>query len=431
MSQVTESKYPITFRGEDAQILGQHLRQHNSVALIGMKRVGIGNFLRFFLNHSAISSTYIQNGQHVFVVVDLNNLVEKTLYAFWMLTLKRIVDVIETSQLSDEIKEQSRATFTQSIQLGDSFFTLESVHKLIKLLTLQDIFITVFFLRFDRLQDVITPEFFANIQGLREVGNHLSYVFTSYRSLYEIVPTVFTRSSLSGFCEEMYLKPAANKDMKIILSSFQERYGLELLPNTVDKILKLAGGHVQYLHLILIKLKNEQLNASILESEKSLQDVLDLDEEIRFLSEELFASLSPTEQEVLMEVTQEPATANQLLQAKYLWDTGLLPTPHSSSVFSPLFQSYLHEVTKIKQQRTHDFTKKEHLLFTLLQTHETELVEREMIIEQVWPDEIEFGVSDWSIDRLVSRVRSKLKAQNSEYKIVTVITRGYKLVKKN
>ncbi|MBI2599147.1 helix-turn-helix domain-containing protein, partial [Candidatus Curtissbacteria bacterium] len=52
---------------------------------------------------------------------------------------------------------------------------------------------------------------------------------------------------------------------------------------------------------------------------------------------------------------------------------------------------------------------------------------REEIIEHVWPEVEELGVSDWTIDRLVARLRMKLKNQKSKYQIVTVKTRGYKL----
>jgi len=47
----------------------------------------------------------------------------------------------------------------------------------------------------------------------------------------------------------------------------------------------------------------------------------------------------------------------------------------------------------------------------------------------VWPEVEGLGVSDWAIDRLVARVRSKLKKQKSKVRIVTVKTRGYKLIK--
>ena len=59
------------------------------------------------------------------------------------------------------------------------------------------------------------------------------------------------------------------------------------------------------------------------------------------------------------------------------------------------------------------------------------MCEREDFIDAVWPEYAEAGVSDWAIDRLVARVRNKLKTQEIDYEIQTIITRVYKLVKKS
>jgi hypothetical protein len=423
VNQVIEANYPISFREQDAASLGMRIRQHTSVSLIGMKRVGISNFLRFFLTHPQVVETHIGHGKQTFILIDLNNLVEKTLYAFWMLLLKRLLDTIEAGDFSEKITSQSRSTFTQSIQLRDFFFTLEAVRKLLDLIVQEGHYVTLFLLRFDRLQDVITPEFFANIQGLRDTAKHLSYVFTSFRPLHELVPEVFTRPALSGFLDEIYLQPADQKDMQVILSTFEKRYDTQLSPTVVKDLLDLTGGHVQYLQLSLLRIKENPHTES--------QTLLAQDEQLKFLSEELLSSLNKTEQEVLMNINAGARlSAQEIQQAKYLWDTGMVEDGKQPRIFSPLFASYLREVAKTHHKSDQDFTKKEHSLFTLLQAHEGELVERETIVSAVWPDEEEFGISDWSIDRLVSRVRVKLRAQGGAYKIQTVITRGYKLVRK-
>src|SRR5471030_673627 len=85
-----EASYPMTFREDDAKALGTYLKHHDSVVMIGMKRVGINNFLRFFLHHHDVPKTYINNGiPHVFIPVDLNDLVEREIFPFWTLVLKR------------------------------------------------------------------------------------------------------------------------------------------------------------------------------------------------------------------------------------------------------------------------------------------------------------------------------------------------------
>src|SRR5579864_7260376 len=111
-TSVIESHYPITFRENEAKQLGLHLKHRHCVNLIGMKRVGISNFLRFFLYHKDIPGTYIgDNNNHLFIPVDLNDLVEREIYPFWTLTLKRIVDASEKSNLPQEVKNKINNLF--------------------------------------------------------------------------------------------------------------------------------------------------------------------------------------------------------------------------------------------------------------------------------------------------------------------------------
>ena len=428
MHTVIESRYPITFRQEDAITLGNHIRHHHSVVLIGMKRVGISNFLRFFLHHPDVCAHYIHpegTTTHLFVYIDLNNLVERTARAFWTLTLKRIVDVIHTSDSAESIKAESQKLFTQAIQLNNTFFVLDSVQKLLRQCSEAGMYTTLFFVRFDRLQEVITPEFFANIQAVKDEALRLSFVFTSYRPLHELVPDVFTRSALSVFTQEMYLKPASDADMKSILSTFLERYDLMLSSWAQQELLHLSGGHVQYLHLALISMRTRGLPSTADE----LLTQLSQDEELRFLSEELWSSLRSDEQEVVLSTLQKKSTQEL---PKYLSETGIaLQQKHELHFFNQLFELFIqkHQDTeKEVDTNKHELSRKEHLLFSLLNASLGELVERDRIIEVVWADEAELGVSDWAVDRLVARLRAKLRERRSEFRILTVITRGYKLV---
>lgn len=390
-----------------------------------MKRVGISNFLRFFLNHEQVKQTYIGKDaeKQVFVAIDLNNLVERTSLAFWMLTLKRIVDMIESSALNEELQQKSQSLFNQAIQLSDTFFTLDAVQKILRALHEHGLYTTLFFIRFDRLQEMISPEFFANILAVKEESIGVSYVFTSYRSLHELAPGVLTRSELSVFSQEMYLKPADDADMRVILSTFTKRYDLKLSDDLKAQLLQLAGGHVQYLHLALIFIRQNHLTGN------TLTTALLNDEETQYLTEELWSSLTVEEQAALLQARQ----GEKRTLPHYLTDTGFIH-PDSHQVLNPLFAQQLSRIEtqpEMVELPSTEFSRKEHLLFTLLQQHLGELVERDHIIQAVWPDESELGVSDWAIDRLIARLRSKLKTVAPEYKIQTVITRGYKLLRES
>lgn len=427
-----ETAYPISFHEKEARELGQQLKNRHSVVLIGMKRVGISNFLRFFLYHKDIAKTYIGDGKkHLFISVDLNDLVEREIPAFWTLTLKRIVDAVEKEKIPVHVKEDIEALFMDSIQSQDLLITIDSVRRSLIMLAEQDIEPTIFFVLFDRMQDAITAEFFANLQGVKDaVHGRVSYVFTSFRTLDVVSPTVFTRPSLIVFSHDLYIHPVCHQDAEIVFETLQKQYNLALSDELKRWIFELVDGYVRYLHLTLIHL-NEKDPGTVKSKEELFKNLLE-DERIFLQSEELWESLTEDEQSVILKIVKkQKVTDDDKKGAKYLWETGFVHDDKGkSSIFSPLFEHYLSE--KEQGQRgengTVEFTKKENLLFDYLKKNINDVCEREKIIEAVWPEVEELGVSDWAVDRLVARVRNKMKAQQSKYEIQTIKTRGYKLV---
>ena len=425
----------MSFRQEEAKKLGKYLQQRRSVNLIGMRRVGISNFLRFFLFHKDVVKTYISNDQeHLFIPVDLNDLIEREIYPFWTLTLKRIVDSCETSDLPDKTKEKINNLFLTSIQSQDLFLVIDTIRKALSIIVESGVHPTLFFIRFDRLQDAFNPSFFDNLEGLYDATHErLTYVFTSDRSLDSIFP--LTKTSLSVFAQQLYIRPANDKDVESVYSSYRERYSLDLTGELEKELFRLVAGNMQYLNLALIILNEKSAkvrSGSVEKSEKittkeRLLQILLEDERITLESEELWESLTHDEKKVLLRVVRShPLTKEEEDKTAYLLETGFIVR---GKVFSPLLEHYLVNKTPEESGKNNEIhlTRKEHLLFTLLETQVGEICEREEIIEKVWPEYKEFGVSDWAIDRLVARVRVKLREQKSPYEIVTVRTRGYKL----
>lgn len=419
-----EASYSLGFRQKDVEVLEEHLRLRHSVELIGMKRVGINNFLRFFLLHK----NNHQDPANLYIMVDLNALIEREIFPFWRLTFKRITDAVNNADIDSKIKSKISHLFDVSIQSGDLFLTYDGVRESLHILGEEGINPTIFLTRFDRLQDVITPEFFDNLQSLKDASDHkLSYVFTTFRELEHLSPEIFHHKSLSNFSQTHYMRPATDKDMEIILATFEKKYDITIESELRKKMIDLSGGHVQYLQLTsIIYYEMTKRGAS---SQEFLNNFIE-DERITLLSEELWESLSNDEQHVLKKVWQEePINIEERQKAKYLWDTGFIEENGTKKVFSELFAHYLQYIIKENQSvSVHDFTKKEYMLFNFLKEHVDTVCERDTIIEIVWPEYRELGVSDWSVDKLVARVRNKLKKQNSPFQIITIKTRGYKLV---
>lgn len=427
---IIEALYPISFREKDAATLGQHLKNRNSVVLIGIKRVGISNFLRFFLNHKEIVNKYIGDGNsHLFIPVDLNDLVEREVFPFWILTLKRIYDAVETSLMSKQTKKYVEGLFLDSMQSKDTFLTIESVKKSLAKITEENVLPTIFFIRFDRLKEVVTTELFGNLQGLKDAANSkVSYVFTSFRGLTDLAPQVFIKSSISLFARNVYIGPAENKDTKIIFDTYKAKSKLAFPRALESSLFEVVDGYVQYLQLALISFHEVGVRVK---NKQDIFDFLSKDERIILQSEELWESLNPTEQGVLFKIEKDQKiTPEERKTASYLWDSGFVIEEKSkNTIFSPLFGNYLKQRQTTKNTTgSVELSKKEHLLFTFLKSKAGTICEREEIIQAVWPEVEEFGISDWAIDRLVARLRVKLKSQNAKFEIQTVKTRGYKMV---
>ncbi len=419
---IIEADYPKDFRKDDVRALADHLKHRHSVELVGMRRVGISNFLRFFLCRQFLKS------QDFYISVDLNDLVERKIFGFWRLVFKRLVDKLETSVLPKNISQKISRLFLECIQSNDLFLTVDGLRQSLGLITQSGFQPTLFLIRFDRLKEVVTPEFFDNLKGLKEAANQqLAYVFTSFRPLHQLAPLIFTKPQLVVFSHQLYLKPADFGDALIILNTFKNKYKLKISSKEIETFIQLSGGHVQYLQLMLI-ICHEQEQQGLSVNVQNLLPIIN-DERLLLQSEELFESLSEKEKEILIKIlNREKLDLNQKRQASYLWDTGMLNK--RDEIFSPLLAGYLQSIGRIISfKKEISLTKKENQLFEVLKNKKGEICEREEIIEKVWPEYQEIGVSDWAIDRLVARLRKKLALIDKNLKIKTIKTRGFRLEK--
>jgi hypothetical protein len=402
-----EAQYPLSFRKNDTKALAEALKRHQSIELIGMKRVGISNFLRFFLYSDQVNKKYFSSTKesiYLFIPVDYNNLIERERYPFWLLTFKRILDAVEHSELPDNLKHHVEKIFDTSIQYKEAFFIVDGMRKALVELTKNNVVPVLFMIRFDRLLDSVTPEMFANLQGFYDACREkLVYVFTSYQQLHYLKPEIFDKHSMAVFSKPMYVQPAENADMDIIFTTFEDKYKLKIDSKVKRTLISMSGGHVNYLQLSLIIL-NERISAG-----EKIEDILDLiehDERIELQSEELFSYLDKDNQDLLLQIAnQENIQKSDSDQSEYVWRTGMIVNGRQPArVFSPLFEKYLKGLFEDHPKNSEEtyLTSKEHKLFSLLKEHLDEICERELILETVWAEYEAIGVSDWAVDRLVA-----------------------------
>lgn len=407
------------YRKHDLKILLSHLKLKNSVELVGMKKVGINHFLKYFLNEFEQNPATHRLSNYIIIPVDLNELIETELLAFWRLTLKRILDkTTESKSISGSIKEEANHLFIQAIQSGDLFLTTDAVRRILLLISKQKLVVYIFFIRFDRLQAHLNGQLFNNLYGISDISNNnVNFLFTSFRRLEDLSPVKLRSLKYSPFIKTMYIKTASKKDSRSLVLDLASRYHTTLSFEEVTNIVRLSGGHLNYMHLLLLK----QLE---LEPNKKLLLKNSEDERLYMQSEELFSRLNKIEKLVLGKVLRkQPIKSREKKLASYLWDVGFI---NKQKIFSPLLEEFLKSTASYTQHEGDQaLTKKEYLLFELLKANQELIVDRETIARKVWPEYREFGVSDWTIDRLVFRLRRKLKANHPGYQLRTIKTRGF------
>lgn len=431
--EVIEQTYPEDFRSETTRALAEQLDKRHSVVFIGMRRVGISNYLRFFLYHKKLKHQFLHKSKNLFIPVDLNDLIERTVSPFWILTLKRILDAVESAGFEPKTKKYIENLFLDGIQSKNLFLLIENIKKALAKIISEGVYPTIFFIRFDRIAEDASADFFANLEGIQtSTHNKLSFVFTTSRGLDSVSPKVFSHTSLSLAQAQIFLKPAEEKDLRTICDAYIKRFGLRISEDLENELIRLTGGYVQYLQLALISLNEPENNIN---EPLELSKFLMSDERINLQSEELWEGLTSVEQQSIIKIFKDQTLEEkELKESKYLLDSGFVTVDKGEyKIFSPLFEKFLEGKNNKAVESARgklELSKKEHLLFSYLKENLDEICEREAIIEAVWPEEEALGVSDWAIDRLVARLRKKMK-EEGEFEIVTVKTRGFKLVSKN
>jgi len=434
---IIESHYPISFRKKDTEALTQTIKRHESVCLVAMKKVGISTFVRHYFYNNELKKQQFgdDTDRYLFIYCDCNDLLEVTDRAFWILLLTRCAEGLAGSCANQKVKKEGDKLFLRALSAKDSFIYFDSLRKIAELISANtDLYVTFFLLRFDRLQPIFDKNIGNNLYALIDkVKGRLSYITTSVRPLNEIAPNTFSQN-LPIFVRSQYIAPASLRDMKSIQNylNLVPTYCPKLTGTLQKTIIEIGSGHITISRIIVIVISEWN---DIPEKKSEIMHKLLRDERINMACEEIWENLIHEERYLIQDILtkkrpQIPATESFLLKSGVLIvNNGIV------SLFSPLFKQWVaKKIESFTSNGIHDLTKKEELLLNLLQSKNIEICRREEIIEQVWPEyqnSEDLAVSDWAIDRLVSRLRKKIKMIDTyqSWRIVTLRSRGYRLLR--
>lgn len=366
---------------------------------------------------------------------DLNCLRELSERAFFEYVINGLYDTIRESGLSEKIKSDAKTLVENRSQITNLQGVFDTLVQLVKLVSSQTEMTVVFFLiRFDRLHALFHSLFFAALQSLADVARfRLLYVTTSVRSLKDFYYKDLAESETIFFPQSYYLKPISQCDLHSIAKQLNltKDYDQTLSSQNIDTIFSLGGGHIMLTRLILMAWSEGTLNGN---GKTITTEALLKNERIYMACEEIWTNLTKPEKDFLTVLVYKRRVMKPSDETHYLLDTGIVVEQNSNlHCFSPLFEQWIinHEKHFRINHGSHELTPKERLLLNVLTAKENALCDRDSVIEGVWPEyqQVDLTVSDWAIDRLVSRLRNKLKERNDGYEILTMRGKGFKLMK--
>jgi Response regulators consisting of a CheY-like receiver domain and a winged-helix DNA-binding domain len=449
---------PLTYRQAETNRIIRLLRAGESASIIGVSGMAKSNLFRHLLNQD-VRRHYLDNDcqDYLFVAADANALGELSERAAYDLLLEKLIAEAQQHQALEQLAVKLDKRYQQVMRSTDALYWQKVFAQSLRSLLNADPRLHAVFL-FDQFDDLcrgLNPKFFANLRAIRDEHKYrVSYI-------------TFTRDELPALCqaaefEEFYelfspnvmgLGPYRHDEALVLLRRVSGRYQQSLSDEACERLIELTRGHPGLLKALCLATLHGKVSSSEIH-EQAITRLLEI-EDVHNECAKLWNSISRDEQDALHRLASGAATPlrnpdlDRRLRLKNLvinQDGGLVPfcaifaryavrqkaerATETRMQVGPIRIDVAGEVWVDGRQVIPPLSKKELSLLKYLCMNPRRLVTKDEVFAIVYPDEYQLGgaVSDEALNRLVQRMREKIKEFSSagEY-VITVRGKGYRL----
>jgi DNA-binding winged helix-turn-helix (wHTH) protein len=376
------------------------------------------------------------------IYIDCNRVLELSATGFYEIIVRTLIEFIEepgtppqpTPELLGQLREyHNRITTGPAFQASLAFNSAlsESCGQLgLNLVLLLD--------EFDEIYAALEDRSLLNLRALKDHSRtRLIYVTATVRPLSESRQPGDNEFAELFAAHPLPLGLLGPEDSRRVVESLS---GTSLPPEAADNVLRLAGGH----YGLLVALTQAALRAP----DRGL-DARHLagDATARAECLKLWNQLRTEEQAAVVSLITTPEEGLWGPETDRLRQLGLLNGARSPHFFSELFTSFVRRQSALPTQSTPGvvvdedagevwvdgarvtlLTDLEYRLMRLLYERRDRLTTKDMIVDAVWGGEYLDRVDDARIEKLVSRLRSKIEPDPARPRyLLTQRGRGYKL----
>src|SRR5512137_2005020 len=433
-------------RPADLEYLKNALAEGACCSIVGLSNIGKSMLLR---TAAELTGTSTLN-----VYVDCNLMPALTDQSFYEVTLRAVLDAVKRlgKKAPVEVVNRLETLCRQVIDAERPIVPALSFNDGISLLCEQlDRRVILLFDEFDDPFGALDGRVFLNLRALHDKFESLTYVTATGAPLVERRRDV----EAGEFCElfvghQLVLGMLDEVMARRAVLAWTKEDDNPLAPNEVEFIVAQAGGHPELLRSatrLVARFLSGVPSGARPQALTLAREKLESDSVIRNECAKLWSYLQPAEQETLLQLL---GGGDELPASPVLDDLlakGVLLTGQPPRVFGQLFAAYMNRQRRTRQparagvwvdvdageawvdgERVPSLTDLEYRLLLLLYGRLGKICDKYQIVEAVWGQDYIDEVDDARVEKLISRLRSKVEHDpaNPRY-LITVRGRGYKL----
>lgn len=429
----------IPFAGMRERVIAD-LAAGNCVSITGLSNTGKSTLMRSLVDEACQTAYKIAGGRpgHL-VYIDCNRAVAISDQAYYEVVLRSILENLgdqgkntliprlrEHHQAITEAESSFTASLSFNLALSDLCEQIE-----------QDL--CLLFDEFGEIYASLDERALLNLRALRDrFPNHLVFATATERSLSQLRGNPIEDEFAELFSRFTYTMPLLTpKEMDLVM----EQLDLSDFPAKVrTKIHTLAGGHPG----MLVAVAQFMVHRGH-QDESDPEALARLEPQPRAECLKLWNQLETGDREALISIVLDPQAG---LPARTLNRLQLLGMLVDGKPFSPIFSDFIAhkgrgaDITDqgvhidldsgdvwVEGMRVPVLTDLEYRLLELLHERKDKLTDKYQIVTTVWGEDYLGSVDDARVEKLISRLRSKIEPDPAEPRyLITRRGRGYKLL---
>ena len=255
----------------------------------------------------------------------------------------------------------------------------------------------------DSLTEELKNGLFGDFKTLADFGIKRILFFGTSRLPFNRLNCLVPQDNPSFMTNPIYFLPLNKNDCKRLVNFLPG--GKNTSKQALEQIFQLSGGHISLLWQLL---KTDHFDNPI------------QDEILQIHLKTIYDAYLPLQKSQLRSI----ASGKPIKEVDpFLLKIGLVKESDGKhELFTPLLRDYINKYVQTK------LPKKERVLFALLKKKLNKLVTKDEIIETVW-GEMSDGISDWSINSLIYRLRKSQTFRSSGFVIENDKSERYRLLK--